>query len=202
MSSGRCLVLFFAFLSGFAHAEQVALDGIENPERLRLAIETERVQKVSEFDRLERECYQKFAVNDCIKKVNQQRTQEISELKRRLEVLESAARMQRATEQMQRLEQKKREQEQRDLENSTKDAALQREKQEQQQQKKNDNLKKSEAQVVAAPKEKKPTLSRTQSINNQQAYQKKLEEAEKRKAERNQRMSERDATVKGLPRAP
>jgi glucan-binding YG repeat protein len=190
---------FAAWVSGLfivvAHAQPM-VDGLENPQQLRAAIEAQRTQKTREWDNLERECYGKFAVNDCIKKVQQQRIRGLAEFKRQLEVLDSSARMQRATEQLQKLEQKKREQQQREEESAASVPSIPAPSQ--QKQSKTPNTPAS----ARTPKSPSTALQPGQTRANQQAYEQKLQDAEKRKAERDKRLLERDPNAKRLPAAP
>jgi colicin import membrane protein len=204
ISYRRFFLLFLAVLVQQVSAETVLLEGIETPQAVRQSVANERAQKLIEFERLERACYSQFAVNDCIKKVKQSRTQEMSELKRRLEVLESAARMQRATDQLQRLELKQKELEQRLQPGVAMHEPLHsQDKMSPPLQKKPEYLNKSQAVGVdRAVIEKKPAMSKAQTKNNQEAYQRKMEEAKERKRQRDQRMSERDTGIKGLPVTP
>ncbi len=191
-----CSAAWLAGLFVFVAHAQPMVDGLENPEQLRSAIEAQRTQKTQEWDNLERECYGKFAVNDCIKKVQQQRIRGMAEFKRQLEVLDSSARMQRATDQLQRLEQKKHEQQKRELENAAAVPSV-REQSEQKQPK----SPKTSA-TARTPKSPSASLGPSQIRANQQAYEQKLQDAEKRKAERDKRLLERDPNAKRLPPSP
>ena len=159
-------------------------------------------QKNEAFDQLERDCYQKFAVNDCVKEVNAKRRLELADLKRQDALLSASERTQRATEQLQRLEQKKREAQERSEEAHAIDAAaaekqkkqLLHEKSEQHEQK----LTQSTAvqRTVKIKEAKSPALIQ----KNQTDQQSKITEANRRRAERDKRLAERDLTIQGLPK--
>lgn len=188
-------VLLIGLLAGLVHAQESSMvDGLENPAQLRASIEHERNQRQKEWDRLENACYQQFAVNDCLKDVQQQRTREMSEFKRQLEVLESSARLRRATEQLQRLEQKTQAQQLREQERAEVETVIPR------QPKQPSNP--SPQPAVRTPKASSVPISPNQARQNQQLYEKKLQDAQKRKAERDKRLIERDPEAKRLPTTP
>ncbi len=193
-------LLFLAFSSYGAPEQDGMLDGIENPTQSRAAIEELRLLKTEEFDQLERDCYNKFAVNDCIYKVNSKRRQVIGDLKRQEVAISKAERMQNATEQLQRLEQKKKEFDERNEEASAIDpVAAVNEKTQKQQDKIEENIQKSK-QEATPPKQPKVAVVPDQGEVKQleATHQQKLEDAIRRRIERDKRLKESDPTVKGL----
>lgn len=164
-------------------------------------IEALRAQKNEEFDQLERACYMKFAVNDCIIQVNAQRRKMLAILKPQEEAIAAAERMQKAKEQLQRLEQKKQEALALSSEVSAIDPVAsdnqktqtQKEKVEKHQQRATENPPRLPAERTSnAPLP-------AELLKNEQAYKQKLEEANRRRAERDKRIAERDSKIKGLP---
>ena len=192
----RCCLLVSLMICLTAQAQD---DG-----QLRISIENARIRKTEEFDALERACYRKFAVNDCINTVNEQRRLVTTELKRQEETLRASERMLRGAEQLQRTEQKVLEFDQRNAETNAIDPALlESQKLQAQQEKVLQHQAKATQQVPLSPGVRVSTTP-SAAVQQQQeaAYVQKLEEANRRKAERDKRMAERDKTIQGLPKPP
>ena len=158
-------------------------------------------QKNEAFDQLERDCYQKFAVNDCVKDVNAKRRLELADLKRQDALLSATERTQRATEQLQRLEQKKREAQERSEEAHAIDAAAEKQKK-QLLHEKSEQHKQKLTQSTAAQRTVKIKEAKSPALiqKNQTDQQSKITEANRRRAERDKRLAERDLTIQGLPK--
>lgn len=165
------------------------------------AIEAVRVQKNEEFDQLERACQKKFAVNDCVNNVNSQRRKMLATLKPQEEAIAAAERMQKAKEQLQRLEQKKREAQARSQEASAIDpVASDNEKLQSQKEKIVKHQQKAAVTSVREPELRSSNAPLPAELQkNERVYQQKLDEANRRRAERDKRLSERDRNIKGLP---
>ena len=189
--------------SGFlAHAQTTV--PAQDESALRIGIEKARIQKTEEFDAMERGCYQRFAVNDCITEVNAQRRQVTSELKRQEEAIRSAERMQRGVDQLHLSEQKIRDYEQRNAElDSSNPERLENEKHPLQQTKAQQHQAKGAERVPSIPRV--PTITAPEATvlrQRETAYAQKIEEAKRRKAERDKRMADRNKTIQGLPTPP
>ena len=158
-------------------------------------------QKNEAFDQLERDCYQKFAVNDCVKEVNAKRRLELADLKRQDALLSASERTQRATEQLQRLEQKKREAQERSEEAHAIDAAAEKQKK-QLLHEKSEQHKQKLTQSTATQRTVKIKEAKSPALiqKNQTDQQSKITEANRRRAERDKRLAERDLTIQGLPK--
>jgi len=158
-------------------------------------------QKNEAFDQLERDCYQKFAVNDCVKDVNAKRRLELADLKRQDALFSATERTQRATEQLQRLEQKKREAQERSEEAHAIDAAAEKQKK-QLLHEKSEPHKQKLTQSTAAQRTVKIKEAKSPALiqKNQTDQQSKITEANRRRAERDKRLAERDLTIQGLPK--
>ena len=159
-------------------------------------------QKNEAFDKLERDCYQKFAVNDCVKEVNAKRRLELADLKRQDALLSATERTQRATEQLQRLEQKKREAQERSEEAHAIDAAAAEKQKKQLLHEKSEQHKQKLTQSTAAQRTVKIKEAKSPALiqKNQTDQQSKITEANRRRAERDKRLAERDLTIQGLPK--
>ena len=159
-------------------------------------------QKNEAFDQLERDCYQKFAVNDCVKEVNAKRRLELADLKRQDALLSATERTQRATEQLQRLEQKKREAQERSEEAHAIDAAAAEKQKKQLLHEKSEQHKQKLTQSTAAQRTVKIKEAKSPALiqKNQTDQQSKITEANRRRAERDKRLAERDLTIQGLPK--
>ena len=159
-------------------------------------------QKNEAFDQLERDCYQKFAVNDCVKEVNAKRRLELADLKRQDALLSATERTQRATEQLQRLEQKKREAQERSEEAHAIDAAAAEKQKKQLLHEKSEQHTQKLTQSTAAQRTVKIKEAKSPALiqKNQTDQQSKITEANRRRAERDKRLAERDLTIQGLPK--
>ena len=159
-------------------------------------------QKNEAFDQLERDCYQKFAVNDCVKEVNAKRRLELADLKRQDALLSASERTQRATEQLQRLEQKKREAQERSEEAHAIDAAAAEKQKKQLLHEKSEQHKQKLTQSTATQRTVKIKEAKSPALiqKNQTDQQSKITEANRRRAERDKRLAERDLTIQGLPK--
>ena len=200
----KALLLVALWACCGVRAQTMAEEGVESLAQSRAAIENVRIQKTEEFDRMQRACYQKFAVNDCLSTVNAQRRQLMADLKRQEEAIRADERMQRATEQLQRLEQKKRDAEQRNAEAKPVDpVVVEYEKRHLQQEKADQHQQKAAENSPRASKVRTTELPAPAVVRQRQAaYAQKLEEANRRKAERDKRVREQDPKVQGLPKPP
>ena len=104
------LIVAFAALVAVAANAQDGVGG--NPTRLdaeRLRIAGERRSVEAEFAARRKACYQRFAVNDCLREARAQRRGQIAELRRQEVALNDAQRERKAAEQRRKIEQKERE---------------------------------------------------------------------------------------------
>jgi hypothetical protein len=69
-------------------------------------IEATRTREGADFDAQDAACYQRFAVNDCLKKVQSKRIAVMADLKRQDALLQDRERAQRGVEALERIEQK------------------------------------------------------------------------------------------------
>jgi colicin import membrane protein len=127
----------------------------------RARIETERAKEKLRFEKAEEYCYQRFAVNDCVRDVAVQRRKTLDELRRQEIILNDTDRKLRAGEQLRQLDEKK--------------AAAAR--------------LPASAAPRADRLPKVPAAEQEQA--QEKAYQEKLQKAQERKVERDQKQAEK-----------
>lgn len=196
MTNLRCLSLMFFLAIGSNAWSQDGLEGTP--------IEAVRQQKMLELDSEDAACLSKFAVTDCQSKVGTRRRQMLAELKRQEGALKSAERQQKGLEQLQKSEDKAVETAQRE-----RDVLADTEKTTEDERKKNLDAKvlSHRAQAKAAglkSRDGKSTsvLDAATVEKNHAAYQDKLNELEKRRQERDNRLQDRGTGSAPLPVAP
>lgn len=95
------LVLFLA-----AQAQQVAPSVPLDSSAERVRIEADRAKAQTQFEKEEANCYQRFAVNDCLRAVKVRRRAVLEELRRQEIILNEDDRKKRAVEQLRRADEK------------------------------------------------------------------------------------------------
>ncbi len=101
---GTALLALCGALQCFAQTPAVPPEQVPSDAYQR--IEAERVRETAAFDAQEAACYQRFAVNDCLKKVQSRRRALLADLKRQETRLHEREHVQQGTEALQRIEQK------------------------------------------------------------------------------------------------
>lgn len=157
------------------------------------AVEAERQQVQAQFAQAEAACHQRFAVNACLSEVGAQRRKANAALKTRELALRDAQRAERTQEQLLRLKEKAWDQEQRREEASSKPPHAQ-----------------AESKVAPLPAAASPSsaggkaapISPGQASANRAAFVAKQEEAQRRKAELEKRLSDKKDRAEGLPTSP
>ena len=96
-------------LFGQLLAQEVAQPQASDRQDALARIEATRARENAAFDAQEAQCYKRFAVNSCLKKVQSARTAELRELKRQETSLHDAERKQQGVEALERIDQKARE---------------------------------------------------------------------------------------------
>lgn len=205
----------FALL-GCALALEAALaqqSSAYNPEfdaRERARIAAERQQATQRFEQEEADCYQRFAVNDCLREVRKRRRVALEELRRQEIILNDERRAAIAARQQQRLDE-------RAAERAGPQAAAQREealqeheaRQQRAQEKQAEQRgRRTEIDVQTSPPPRAPAASdnatdaaRRQEL--QRTYEERQREAEQRRQQRRQREAEQGPrTGKPLPVPP
>ena len=196
----------FALMSvalwGSALAQNDALQGLPSVSAERAAIASSRASESAKFDALEAECYERFAVNSCLSKVQVQRRATLAEIKRREQVLNDAERMQRGAAQIRLNEEKAQEKLQKDIEAArTDNAAAQTERQKAQDSQRLDHA--NAAKTASSAPRTQPALAAP--VDNGAArseYERKQREAIKRRADAEKRQSEKAAATASKPTKP
>ena len=184
------LVCFVAFAANIASAQ--AMESVPE-QRDRLAMEREQATRF--FDAQDVQCKNQFAVSGCLKDVNRQRLARLSAIKKAEIRLQDMERLQRGEAQRQRLEERRseREQETREMAGTA------------------PTIKVTDAKTLAAAKDRLPAQPRSskpeaisagQQRENRNAYTAKHLDADKKRAERDQRLREQKSPKQGLPTAP
>lgn len=163
-----------------------------------------RDQKTAELDAQDAACLKRFAVTDCQNKVAAQRRQMLADLKRQESTVKDAQRRQKAAEQVQRSAEKA-------AEKARHEAELQsgeKGESDSDRQKAQDEKVQSHRQQAkpAAPKTSSPKLASgldaKAQAKNRAAYQEKMQAAEKRRQERDQRVRDHGTGGPPLPATP
>ena len=164
-------------------------------------IESARTRERANFDAQEAACYQRFAVNDCLKKVQSKRIAVMAELKRQEGLLHDRERAQQGAEALERIEQKALERQQRSDEDQTEGGAnrVQQKLQEQQDKRAEHAAKAASGPVpVSAPVPTGPTVA--DQAEARASYARKQADAEKKRQELLKRQAEKaSAPAKPLP---
>jgi colicin import membrane protein len=88
------------------HAQQVAPLGSDQVDAERARIEADRAREKTRIEKEEADCYQRFAVNDCLRDVHARRRAVMEELRRQEIILNDADRKRRAQEQTREIDEK------------------------------------------------------------------------------------------------
>jgi hypothetical protein len=169
-------------------------------------IEAERVREGAILDTQDAACYQHFAVNDCLKKVQSRRIALMADLKRQEARLHARERQQQAAEALQRIEQKALEQQQKQEEVQAGDGgARTQDKLREQQDKQAQHAAKAASGTapVSPPAATGPTAQ--EQAQARASYERKQADAEKKRQELARRQSEKAgkaAKPLPLPQAP
>ena len=165
-------------------------------------IEATRARENAAFDAQEAECYKRFAVNSCLKKVQSARTAVLRELKRQETSLHAAERKQQGAEALQRIEQKAQEKADQDAQTEL-DAggnAVQDRLQAQKDKQVEHAAKATNPDNAASGPRETTAPTAAQQAQNREAYANKLAEAAKKREAAAKRISEK--TGKPLPPRP
>lgn len=107
----RLLSLLCLCTLGVAQAQLSATYDPEFDARERVRIEAERGQALERYGGEEADCYQRFAVNDCLREVRKRRRVSLEELRRQEIILNDAQRAAMVAEQQRRVEERQAERE-------------------------------------------------------------------------------------------
>jgi colicin import membrane protein len=157
-------------LSVFAQAGQTAGSQYTATERTR--IEAERAQEKLRFEKAAENCYQRFAVNDCLREVAVERRKIMDEYRRQEIILNNVDRRLRAGEQLQKLDEKK------------------------------SNASRPKSLAGDKPEKTSNALSREQELENQRAFEEKQLKARQRIEQRDQQLEKKGTGAKPLPVPP
>ena len=167
-------------------------------------IDAERARESANFESQDAACYRRFAVNDCLKKVQSRRIAVMAELKRQEARLHDRERQLRGTEAVQRLEQKTLERKQRQDEIQAEGGVgAAQDKLREQQSKQAEHAAKaaSGSAPVAAPSPTGPAAA--DQAQARASYERKQADAEKKRQELARRLAEKAVKpVKPLPVPP
>lgn len=156
-------------------------------------IEAERLQVQAESQSAEARCYERFVVNACLSEVSAAKRMRLAQLKKRELAVRDAQRAERTREQLERLEEKQQAQETRlrELEERVPEPAP---------------VPKQAPQAAtgAGPLKEKttPLLSPAEASSNRSAYEAKVLEAARHKADVEKRLQEQKDRAEPLPVAP
>ncbi len=167
-------------------------------------IKTARLREGANFDAQEAACYQRFAVNDCLKKVQTKRIAVMADLKRQESRLHDRERNQLGVEALERIEQKALERQQKQDENQAQDAVDRaQEKLREQQDKRAEHAAKAATSPasVSAPTPSGPTAA--EQAEARANYERKQADAQKKRLEIIKRQAEKASEpAKPLPIQP
>lgn len=165
-------------------------------------IDAKRAQENAALDAQEALCYQNFAVNRCLKRVQSQRTVMLRELKRQETALHDAERKQQGIAAMARIQEKAQEKTEKDAQaalDASNDAAQDR-LQAQKDKQAEHAAKASSAATAASGARETSAPTAAQQAQNREAYANKLAEAAKKREAAAKRAGEK--TGKPLPPVP
>jgi hypothetical protein len=197
----RVLFLFFelclSLLSGVCLGQEVVTPLDSAAERK--LITAQRDAQESHFQQLQQGCYQRFAVNDCLIEVRRERRGVLDELRRREILLNDLERQSQAIDELNRI--------QANLSPERQEQTLQQADQARQEaiarQTRNDDKKAARLNAPVQAPQKSPadqaSPSPSESARNERAYLDKLAEAQRRKADLEQRLRQQGKASSGLP---
>lgn len=164
-------------------------------------IEAERAREAEQFTVQEAACYQRFAVNDCLKQLQSKHLEVSAELKRRETLLHSAERARQGAEQLKRTQQKVQESQQ--VSDQAQEGAVRaQEKLKEQQEKQAAHSAPRGAKSTATPASSPPPgVSAKEQASNRAHYAAKLAAAEKKRKDvaKRRKDSQSDQPVPALP---
>ena len=167
-------------------------------------IEADRIRESANFAAQEAACYQRFAVNDCLKKVQSERIAVMADFKRQESTLHARERQQQGAQALERIEQKTLEQQQKQDENQSQDSAGRvQEKLREQEIKQAEHAAKaaSDPGPVSAPAPTGPTAA--ERVDARTSYERKQVNAEKKRLELIKRQAEKGSKpARPLPDPP
>ncbi len=209
MSLSRIAWLFL-FFAGACAAQSLEVETSPGISEQRRVLNVEREQVLRDFDALDAQCKNQFAVSGCLKDVNRQRLFRLSEIKKAQGRLQDSERMQRGVEQLQQLEQKAKE---RERQTSASFSAQSLGEQlpptlktglDSQTPAKLDSVHSPEYRVSEPARNLPPKVGpdAAQQRENRNAYLAKQSEADKKRLDREKRVREQKTKNKGLPAAP
>jgi len=168
------------------HASAQVSDSLER-------IESERRQVQTDSQNAEAQCYERFAVNACLSEVSANRRMQLAQLKKRELAVRDAQRAERTLEQLQRLDEKQQDQAERlrELANRVPEPHAP------------PKLAPQPAAVVSSPADKATSaITPADAAANRSAYDAKVLEAARHKAEVEKRLSEQKDRADPLPASP
>jgi hypothetical protein len=188
-----------------AQPAQVEDDAFLQAERERERIAQVRQQEEARFAGQEAACYQRFAVNDCLREVRVRRRAVLEDLRRQEVLINDAERKRRGAAQIKRLEERSSAQAQQ--EEANRRAAAQQEQQQRLEnaQRKQQERAQDEAQKAATPPRQSASkpVSGVDRAAEKQRYEDKLREAQEHKAERAKAQADKSGPpARPLPVAP
>jgi hypothetical protein len=172
----------------WAQTQTVTPASVSNEDYQR--IEVARTRERANFEAQEAACYQRFAVNDCLKKVQSKRIAVMAELKRQEGLLHDRERAQQGAEALERIEQKALERQQRSGEDQTGDGANRVQQKLQDQKDKRSEHAAKAASGVAPVSQQAPTgPSAAEQAQARASYDRKQADAEKKRQDMLKRQS-------------
>jgi hypothetical protein len=197
-----CLLWLNCNMPVWSQTQEVPVEPVSIEDYQR--IEAARSREGASFDAQEAACYQRFAVNDCLKKVQTKRIFVMADLKSQETRLHDRARNQQGAEALARMEQKALERQQKQKEIETQDGVVRtQEKLHDQHEKRAEHAAKAASNPApfSVPVPAGPTaVEQAQARAN---YERKLADAEKRRQDLIKRKAEKaSAPAKPLPVPP
>lgn len=189
---------FALCLSLFLASAVMAEDDVEVR---RQSIAAARAQAQEEFIAQEAACAKRFAVTPCMEEVAARRRASNKKLARQEAELNKAERLQRVTEQRQRLEDKARERVTRDAQTPAGEEVSE-EKLQQQRDKQAQHRAQAASAAGQPPAASQPSLTASAQKANRQAFEQKQKAAQERKAARDKRLHEGTQPRQPLPTPP
>lgn len=192
-----CALLVFVAPLGWVWGED-----LQDADAQRRAIDSQRAQRLREWEAQEASCATRFLVNDCLAQIAAQRRKTLAEFKRRELELDEAQRLQRSATQQQHLADKlleRQERESRVADPANSPASrLQR-----QAEKQAMHAQQAQSQVRAASQPKSPSgPDATARQRSRETYDEKQKALEQRRLERDQRLREHPSSSASLPTPP
>jgi len=195
------IVLLVVLCSSAAIAQNDALQGLSSVSQERARLEATRQRESANYDAQEAQCYQRFAVNSCLSKVQSQRRTMLADIRRQEQVLNDAERMQRGAAQIKLNEEKALEKAQKDLDAArTDNAAAIAERKNAQEEKQLNHA--GIAQGASSAPRTKNSGAAVDSANARAEYERKQQEATKRRLEAEKRQSDKAASTASKPLKP